>query len=326
MPDGLGVRVLVLLLLLVLFRLPVARRESFPPELPRTRLIFGGDVMLARFVGALAHRQKDPAWPFRELAPVLSQADLAFVNLESPFSDRPPIAQGNIIFKAEPAMVEGLKLAGIDIVSTANNHARDCGDHGLEFTLEWLGQHSIGVVGTGPSAAAAHEGAVLERHGVRFGFLAYTWDQSNGNYRTADERVAMLELPRMQEDVARLRQRADVVIVSMHAGEEYQPKPNAQQVEFARAAIEAGAKLVIGHHPHVVQPFERYRDGVIFYSLGNLVFDQFQRKETQEGLLAEVTFVGKRLERWETRRVEIRRTAPVIAHPGKQTEPAFPER
>ena len=117
----------------------------------------------------------------------------------------------------------------------------------------------------------------------------------------------------MREDVAGLRQRADVAIVSMHAGTEYPPNPNAQQMEFARAAIDAGARVVVGHHPHVTQPWERYGSGVIFYSLGNLVFDQFQRVETQHGVLAEAVFSGPVLVHAGVIPVDIVRTVPRLA-------------
>jgi len=153
---------------------------------------------------------------------------------------------------------------------------------------------------------------VLERNGVRFGFLAYTYDQSNGNHPTPDARVAMLDIGRMTAEVARLRGRAEVVVVSMHAGDEYNPRPNRRQTDFAHAAIDSGAAVVAGHHPHVVQPVERYRDGVIFYSLGNLVFDQFQRQETQHGLLGEVLFRGAKLDSFKTTPVHLRNTAPEI--------------
>jgi poly-gamma-glutamate synthesis protein (capsule biosynthesis protein) len=281
--------------------------EPAPPPPPAaTRLVFGGDVMLSRYVGRLARQHQDPAWPFRQLAPYLRGADIAFVNLESPFSDRPAPAEKGMIFKAEPAMIEGLVLAGIDVVSTANNHARDQGSYGLDYTLRWLGQHGIRAAGTGADV-------VLERNGVQFGFLAYTYDQSNGNYPNQDSRVAMLDIVRMTEEVARMRLKADVVIVSMHAGDEYRARPNRQQTDFARAAIDSGAAVVAGHHPHVAQPVERYRDGVIFYSLGNLVFDQFQRTETQQGLLAEVVFRGAKLESFRTIPVRLRNTVPAIA-------------
>ncbi|MBZ5631944.1 MAG: CapA family protein [Acidobacteriia bacterium] len=291
--------------------------EPSPPEPARTRLILGGDVMLSRHVGRLARSRRDPAFPLRDLAPVLQAADIAFVNLESPFSDRGAVVEHGMIFKAEPEMIAGLELAGVDVVSTANNHARDQGSYGVEFTLDWLERHRIAVAGTGTSAEAAHAGVVIERNGVRFGFLAYTYDQSNGNHTDTDDRVAVMDVARMREDVARLSSsgaaRADAIVVSMHAGTEYSPKSNARQEAFARAAIDAGASVVAGHHPHVTQPWERYGQGAIFYSLGNLVFDQFQRVETQRGALAEILFEGPRLARANLLPVEIVETAPRLA-------------
>jgi poly-gamma-glutamate capsule biosynthesis protein CapA/YwtB (metallophosphatase superfamily) len=302
------------------FQQHVPERPPEPP--PQTRLLLGGDVMLSRNVARRARAAQDPAAPFRELAAVFSSADIAFVNLEAPFSDRGSIMERGMIFKAEPEMISGLQLAGIDIVSTANNHARDRGGYGVEFTLDWLGAHGIAVAGTGKSADQAHAGTVLERNGTRFGFLAYTYDANNGNHRDVDERVAVMDLARMRADVALLSQRADVIIVSMHAGDEYRPQPNARQTEFARAAIDAGARVVAGHHPHVRQPWERYKDGVIFYSLGNLVFDQFQRVETQRGSLAELVFEGSALVRTAVLPVDIVLTVPRLARQGATTDAA----
>lgn len=279
---------------------------------PRTRLLFAGDIMLSRYVGKLSRSRHDPALPLREIAPFLAAADLTFANLESPFSDHGGFVEQGMVFKAEPDMIAALELAGIDVLSTANNHSRDCGRHGVEFTLDWLRQHGIAPVGTGESAEAAHAGAILERNGLRFGFLAYTFDQSNGNYADSDSRIAVMDIPTMRRDVAALRARAGVVIVSMHAGLEYSAKPNRLQIDFARAAIDAGARVVAGHHPHVVQPSERYREGVIFYSLGNLVFDQFQRPETQRGELAEVIFDGSEIASFRTIPVTILKDGPRV--------------
>jgi poly-gamma-glutamate capsule biosynthesis protein CapA/YwtB (metallophosphatase superfamily) len=293
---------------------PFSRTAEQPaPDPVRTRLVLGGDVMLSRHVGRVARAHHDPAFPLRDLAPFLQSADIAFVNLESPFSDHGAVVERGMIFKAEPEMIAALEVAGVDVVSTANNHARDQGAHGVEFTLDLLESHHIAVAGTGKSAEAAHAGVVVERNGIKFGFLAYTYDQSNGNHPDLDERVAVMDVPRMREDVARMATRADVIIVSMHAGTEYSPKANAQQTNFARAAIDAGASVVAGHHPHVVQPWERYGQGVIFYSLGNLVFDQFQRVETQRGVLAELVFEGRRLARADLLAVQIVATAPRLA-------------
>jgi poly-gamma-glutamate synthesis protein (capsule biosynthesis protein) len=283
------------------------------PPLPFTRILFGGDVMMSRYVGLFAARQRDPALPFRKIAPLLAAADIAFVNLEAPFSNRGHRFNPGIVFRAAPETIEGLRLAGIDVVSTANNHARDCGEPGIEFTLDWLAFHGIAAAGTGHSAEQAHQGAVLTRNGVRFGFLAYTYDQKNGNYTDEDARIAMLDIPAMRADVGKLLERADVAVVSMHAGDEYRSAPNSKQREFAHAAIDAGAQVVVGHHPHVIQTVEDYRRGVIFYSLGNLVFDQFQRRDTQRGLLAETVFLGKRLARYSTIPVDIVGAAPQLA-------------
>ncbi len=286
---------------------------SFPERIPVTRILLGGDVMLSRYVGALARQRDDPASPLRDVADLFSSADIAFVNLEAPFSDRGRKVEAGMVFKAEPEMIEALRVAGIDIVSTANNHARDCGGYGVEFTLNWLQKNGIETVGTGQTAALAHEGAILERNQVGFGFLAYTYDQSNGNHADQDDRVAMMDLEEMVEDVKKLQERCDVVIVSMHAGTEYLQKPNAQQREFAHAAIDAGATIVVGHHPHVTQPVEDYGKGVVFYSLGNLAFDQFQRKETQRGWIADVRFISNRLVGYGIIPVDIVRTVPKIA-------------
>ena len=284
-----------------------------PLAIPQNRILLAGDVMLSRYVGIVARAKGDPGWPLHDVSVLLSSADIAFANLESPFSDRGRVVDKGMLFKAEPEMVRALEQAGIDIVSTANNHARDCGRYGVEYTLDWLQQHGIAAVGTAPTAEAARQGTVLDRNGVRFGFLAYTYDQSNGNHADLDDRIAMMDEGQVADDVKNLLERADVVVVSMHAGVEYEHRPNAQQQKFAHAAIDAGASVVVGHHPHVTQPVERYANGVIFYSLGNLVFDQFQQKETQRGWIGDVRFLGKRMAEYNVIPVDIVRTAPRAA-------------
>lgn len=251
--------------------------------------------MLSRGVRRQILAAHDPALPFRKIAPLLSGSDIAFVNLESPFSDRGPYHDGGLIFHAAPESIAGLELAHIAIASTANNHSRDCGSHGVEFTVAWLRKHGIEPLGSSESAARTHRGVVLRRNGIRFGFLGYTYDQQNGNWRDIDDRIALADPAVVCRDVADIRKRADVVIVSMHYGIEYRTKPSKGQIAFAHAAIDAGAKLVIGHHPHVIEPEEAYHGGFIFYSLGNFVFDQYQREATQRGEIVQVSFVGREI-------------------------------
>lgn len=270
---------------------PLLQQPAVPAQ-AYNRLIFTGDVILARNVRREILAAHDPALPFRKMAPLLSAADITFVNLESPFSDRGPYYEDGLVFHAPPDTIAGLQLAGVSIASTANNHSRDCGPHGIEFTVSWLRAHGIAPLGSSESESATHEGVILVRHGVRFGFLGYTFDQQNGNWHDIDGRIAVTDIPALQRDVAALRNRADVVIVSMHNGIEYTPKPSSAQVAFAHAAIDAGANLVIGHHPHVIQTEEKYGNGLIFYSLGNFVFDQYQREATQRGEVVEISFLG----------------------------------
>ncbi len=276
------------------------------------RLIFAGDVMFSRDVRRQILACGDMAMPFRKIAPLLAASDLAFVNLESPFSDQGPYYPGGLIFHAAPDMISGLELAHVAVVSTANNHARDCGPHGVEFTVKWLRQHGMYAVGSGLDQDQTHAGVVVTRHGVRFGFLGYTFDQSNGNWKDVDPRVALADVKTMQADVRRMKEHADVVIVSMHHGIEYQTKPSAAQIEFAHAAIDAGATLVVGHHPHVIEPTELYGGGEIIYSLGNFVFDQYQREATQHGEIVQISFVGHRILATHIIPVLITKTGPEV--------------
>lgn len=298
-----------------LFILVAACVSAFAAEPAYNRLIFAGDVMLDRGVRKQIVGAHDPALPFRKIAPLLAGSDIAFINLESPFSDRGAYHDGGLIFHAAPDMIAGLELAHIAIASTANNHSRDCGSHGVEFTASLLRMHGIEPVGSSESRAKTHDGVVLERNGVRFGFLGYTYDQQNGNWRDIDDRIAVADPAVLCRDVTELRKRADVVIVSMHHGVEYRSKPSKAQVAFAHAAINAGATLIIGHHPHVVQPEEKYRSGLIFYSLGNFVFDQYQREATQHAEIIQISFLGRSILVTHIMRVRITRTGPELESP-----------
>ena len=291
---------------------PAPRKADVEVPPPINRLVFGGDVMLSRHVAQRMKASGDPALPFRRIAPFFKEADLAFVNLESPFSDKGTPPTAGMVFKAPPEGIEGLLAAGIDVVSTANNHTRDQHEYGLLYTLDWLDKHKIAAVGTGRDEAAARRGVVLTANTVKFAFLGYTYDQRNGNHKDDDNRVNGLDIVRLREDIAAIRQISNVTVVSMHAGVEYAKAPHPQQQQFARAAIEAGATLVIGHHPHVVQPCEEYQTGVICYSLGNLVFDQ-TAPGTNDGLVVEAEFKGFSLRKLRTHKVKIVDTVPEIA-------------
>lgn len=264
-------------------------------------IAFGGDVMLSRAVGQKMERYQDWTWPLAKVSKIFDSADLAVINLESPstIGGSHFVPAGSFSFNADPRSIAGLGAAGIDLAMLANNHLLNQGRQGLSDTLEMLERNNIGYAGAGNDAGEAHQGAIMEAQGVRFGFLAYGYPD---DYSVAGDNrsgIANMDLAAMREDVARMKADADAVIISMHAGNEYAREPNKQQKEFARAAIDAGADLVIGHHPHWVQTTEIYRGKLIIYSLGNLVFDQMWSRPTQQGAIVKAYFSGKELRQAE---------------------------
>lgn len=250
-----------------------------------------GDVMLDRDVKKEG-RSRGWEWIFSEVAPLLNSMDLAFANLECPVGQR-----GHLInmFQAPPEAMAGITSAGFDVVSLANNHILDYHFEGMFETMELLAQHGIAAVGAGQDIDAAREPVILEINGIRVGFLAYTemWfvhaQETISWQATEDEPgVAPARLEYIVEDVGALREQADVVVVSFHWGKEYTHQPTPDQIRLGRAAVDAGAHLVLGHHPHVLQGIEFYQQGVIAYSLGNFVFDLYLPK-TCETMVLEFT-------------------------------------
>lgn len=262
-----------------------------------TTIAFGGDVMLSRVVGQKMKENNDDAWPFREVAGIFSTADLAIINLESPFTKGGDhyVPTGSFSFDADPKAIEGLKLAGIDLVNLANNHFGNQGQAGMRDTFDVLMAGGIKFIGAGKDQEAARQGETVEINGVRFGFLGYGYPESLYVATKDSAGIVNLTEDSARDDILRMKKSADVVIVVMHAGTEYTASPDSQQQDFARLAIDAGADLVVGHHPHWVQSVEIYKGRPIIYSLGNLVFDQMWSKETQEGIIVVAGFVGSDL-------------------------------
>jgi len=263
-----------------------------------------GDIMLSRQVGEQIKATDNARAPFLETAHILENADITFCNLESPFYNKElPLREG-IIFKAEPDTVEGLIYAGFDIVSLANNHFGDQEIAGMRFTFSHLHKNGIEYIGAGENEAGARKPKIIERNGVKFAFLGYddTRSSSHNGYMATSEKpgIARLNEENLKQDINTARKIAHVVIVSIHWGIEYERSPTERQKTLAHLAIDSGASLVLGHHPHVIQPSEEYKDGYIFYSLGNFVFDQMWSEETRNGLIARIYFKGRMITKVET--------------------------
>lgn len=264
-------------------------------ESKKTTLMFVGDMMLSRYIGIVMEEQKDWAWPFRLVADYTRSADILFGNLEGPISDKGNNVGSIYSFRADPRVVDGLNLAGFDVLSVANNHIGDWNREAMEDTFRILGENNILYPGGGANKQEAHSAKIKEVNGVRFGFLAYTYPLSISGYMKAtDTRAGVTDfnVENMTEDIKRAKEVVDIVIVSFHYGPEYSKTESASQRAWSRAAVDAGAKIVVGHHPHVTQRVEQYNDGYIAYSLGNFIFDQFFSEETMKGMILKIVFDG----------------------------------
>lgn len=246
-----------------------------------------GDVMMpGSLQKAVAKNNYDYAFLFEKIAPDLGDADITFANLETPV-DHTAAVSGYPAFNARPELLSALKKAGVDIVSLANNHARDAGAGGLLRTLQNVAAAGIVVVGAGKTKDDSLAPVYLNSSGVMTAFLAYTYGTNNGLSKKRKGMPAVnLLRSRSREDldaaiihVKEARSHADLVVVSLHWGDEYRVVPTPWQKQAAIELVEAGADIILGHHPHVLQPIESHttKDGrrtVIAYSLGNFISSQ----------------------------------------------------
>jgi poly-gamma-glutamate synthesis protein (capsule biosynthesis protein) len=232
-----------------------------------------GDIMLGGS-GGETYRTEGYFYPFAETAAILSGSDLAIGNLEAPLTrGGVEFSSKRFRFRAAPEAAQSLKEAGFSALSLANNHILDYGAAGLRETMAQLDRAGIVHVGAGEDLRQARQGVILTVKGKKVALFSYSLVFPREFFATAKSAgTAPGYPPLIIRDIATVRSRVDYVIVSMHWGTEMATRPTAYQVATAHALVDAGADLVIGHHPHVLQGAERYKEGVILYSLGNFTF------------------------------------------------------
>ncbi len=258
---------------------------------PDLSLIAVGDIMLdGRARGLVAERGAD--YPFAAVVPLLRRAPIVLGNLEGPFARIARRERRNHSYRVDPALARALQRAGITIVTLANNHLLDCGRAGVLETLEALAEAGVAAVGAGVDEPAAHRPVIRVAGGMRVGVLGYYW-----NRRTAARGPlpgsAMDPPQALAADIGALRPQVDRVVVTFHWGVPYERQPSSADQAKARLAVDYGADVVIGHHPHIVQPAEVYRGRPIFYSVGNFTFGSGNSR-------AEGVVVGVRFEQHRT--------------------------
>jgi poly-gamma-glutamate capsule biosynthesis protein CapA/YwtB (metallophosphatase superfamily) len=302
-----------------------ARPSTFAPASLWT-MVAGGDVMLDRYVykrtvidrlgagypwnGGTARITSTYCcgWPGLRIVRgtrvgsagavrnLLRRADVALVNLEGPAPDTHRWHPHGLVFTMDPALLTGLRGAGIDVVSLANNHIRNGGSRGVLDTIRNLDELGIRHAGAGRNSIAARRPAWLSAAGLRIAVLAYNGVGSAPNATSTTAGAAALSLAAIRADIRAARAAgADVVVVVPHWGVEYTDRITQQQAALGPALLRAGADLVLGGHSHWAGPIRVTSGRLVVYSMGNLVFDLMHDARTQQGMLVELTFAGRKL-------------------------------
>lgn len=259
----------------------VATAEPTPPPEPiRARFLSVGDVIFGRRVQKTIDAKADPEHPFRPLAKLYSEVDFTFANLENPFfsGKKPnvtPPGKRYAVLWAKPEHVTSLVKYKFTAVNLANNHAMDQDLTGLTETIRTLDNAGVAHTGTGQTLDEAWTPMIVDVRGLKIAFVGASYASKNDMGARRNPYVARVEdEDRLAAACKRAKEKAHFLVVTYHAGDEHKFVPNGQQKAFVKAAVKAGADLVIGGHPHVVQPAEQVDGTWVFYSIGNYIFDQ----------------------------------------------------
>lgn len=240
------------------------------------RLDFAGDVMFTRGFNRYIDQGIDP---LREVAPILRQATIAYVNLETTVSTRGEKVVKEVNLRSDPSTMKFLTNAGIDAVSLGNNHVMDYGEVAFKDTLKSIDAVGVLRTGAGTNLTHARTPIIIESNGFKIGLLSYGDVYPTSLYANANRPGnAGVDSTIIVADIVRYKPKVDFLAVSVHWGDEYIDDAGSRQITLAHLFIDKGADLVIGHHPHVLQAFEMYKGKMIFYSMGNFVFDQVRYK------------------------------------------------
>jgi len=270
-----------------------------------------GDV----YLGETIDLQDKQQYFSSDIIQKIKNADVAFCNLESPLTlsteqqdshySKLLDNMGRAYLRSPPKIAEFIANIGFDVVSIANNHIMDYKKRGLEDTIETLESCHIKHVGAGVNLSKARQPEIIEKSGTKIGFLAYSYTYEATKFCAGS---APLWPSIIKEDIGLLKNRCDILVVSLHFGEEYINSHRAKEIKFCRSLIDEGANVILGHHPHVLRGIEKYKGGLIVYSLGNFVFNYHPvnisfgkniKGKTKESIILEMDFEKGCMKKWK---------------------------
>lgn len=248
-------------------------------------LSFVGDLLVADYVSAITDKEGYP-FLYKPSMLYLSEPDLTAGNLEFPITARGVPVEGTpYVFKGSPDVLPAMRDAGFDIMSLANNHALDQGVEGMLDTMNYLDEAGLSHMGAGNNDTEAFAPVIKEVRGIKVAYIGLSRVVPFSSWK-ADKNVAGVaesyDTRRALEAVAKAKKDADIVVVMVHWGKERVAQPEPYQKDFGKQYIDAGADLVIGSHPHVLQGFEMYKGKWIAYSLGNFIFTSYPKETAGE--------------------------------------------
>lgn len=260
-----------------------------------------GDVFMDGSLKSLIDKNGTD-YPWEKVKEYFQNDDITIINLETSITTRGEKWKDKLYnFRSDPKNLKAMKEAGVEVVNLANNHSLDYGYEGFLDTLDYLDRHEIKRVGGGKNKEEALQGAILEKKGVKVGVLGFSRVVPHVDWYATDKRPGIVgaydaHINQILNRVKEMKDDVDILVVSIHWGEEGSSMPRQKEIDLARKLVDNGVDIVVGHHPHVLQPIEIYKGKPIFYSLGNFIFTS-KSEIARETMIAQVVFKDKKIDK-----------------------------
>ncbi|MBU1110697.1 CapA family protein [Patescibacteria group bacterium] len=279
---------------------------TYDDEPANWEILIGGTVVLSRGVDERIRKYQNVNYPWEKIDRLTQSADLTIINLKSAFVEDCPYVSDKPVFCSQTAYVNGLTINNIDLVSLAGNHLGDYGIDGIEYTLDVLNKNNILFTGAGKDSAEAYQPQIIElvnrvpcaaptelcratEETLKVGFFSFNTVAGTSPAAKEDSTgVAWWNEQKVSEIIKSLTPHTDIIIAMPNWGPEYTHQPTDDQVSMGHLLVDWGVDIVAGDQAHWIQKYEDYQDGVIFYGLGNLIFDQMWSEKTRQGILVKI--------------------------------------